>query len=225
MNFIPQQHSEHLRLWNSVCWSRHKEHGQTGCFSKGLIVWRTALVMAGCYGLKCRRISASLNQRILLQILACSRCHGVSTKPACPFITWPALCCDSGSGSRCEIDLSVGAWSCWCNGLRSAAAILWPSAEWQSSAERRKPAVYVTTVVPAPLGDAALFVSSNQTLLSLLSIFVSLPPFSSPPFHMQACYTRSCNKACTSVLRYLDAVWYSKYHSSPEITLLHFFST
>lgn len=51
-----------------------------------------------------------------------------------------------------------------------------------------KPAVYVTTVVPAPAGDAALFASSSQTLLSLLSIFVSvsLSPVSSPRFHMQS---------------------------------------
>lgn len=44
-----------------------------------------------------------------------------------------------------------------------------------------KPAVYVTTVVPAPAGDAALFASSSQTLLSLLSIFdsVSLSLFAS----------------------------------------------
>lgn len=98
-----------------------------------------------------------------------------------------------------------------------------------------KPAVYVTTVVPAPAGDAALFASSSQTLLSLLSIFVSVSvsPFASlflpslsHAISPQLVTLTEVAKRAQAVLRYLDAVWYSKYRSSTEIStfpLLHFF--
>ncbi len=190
----PQQHSEIFRLCVCMWWSRHKEHCQMGCLSKGPIVWRTELVTAGHFGLKCGRIPASLNQRILLQILAANascRCHGISTKPAWPFITWPALCCDSGSGSRCEIDLSVRAWSCWCNGLWNAAAILWPSAEWQSSAEQRNLlCMWQLLCLLRLVTQHCLRVQAKRFCLFYLflslCLFLPSPPFSSPRFYMQS---------------------------------------
>lgn len=126
-----------------------------------------------------------------------SRCHAISTKPACPFITWPALCCDSGSGSRCEIDLSVGAWSCWCNGLWNAAAILWPSAEWQSSAEQRNLLCMWQLLCRLRLvTQHCLRVRAKCFclfyLFLTLCLFLSSPPFSSLCFHMQSHLSLLC---------------------------------
>lgn len=114
-----------------------------------------------------------------------------STKPACPFITWPALCSDSGSSSCCEIDLSVRAWSCWCNGLWNAAAILWPSAEWQSSAEQRNLLCMWQLLCRLRLvTQHCLRVQAKRFclfyLFLTLCLFLSSPPLSSPRFHMQS---------------------------------------